>query len=511
MKWSIVVSVVVCTWAGSLLATPVELAEAIPVAQTWMARRGRLCQPVSGRTYIAQNGVNRFHVVGMSGGGFVALAANDELEPVLAFSDGANVSCEPGSPLHALLSKHVQEDRPSVVDVLSKSADSSEGLLAWSSLDGSDRVGAGAAWRVLKKASGGNVLSSGASTSSTTIGVSSLSDVRRSPLVKSSWGQSQTTGWGYNCFNFYTPYGYPCGCAATAMAQLMRYHAYPSSKVASVTKTCRINGTKYLIETFGGIYDWEDMPLDPSWTMSETKLRAIGKLTVDCGISVNMSYTSGGSGADAAKVPSALRTVFQYKQVKSGTPGLSALKKILMANLDYAKPVILAISGDSADSGHAVIADGYGYDASGNFYTHLNMGWDGTADIWYRLPKFTANGERFTVIDHAFYNIFPKSTGNIVSGRVVDTKGLPVEGAIFSFGSTTAQSNANGIFAMRTSEQSGTLKAKKNGVSSSSKSVTVSGGVSSGTQLVLELAKVETLANALDNSSLKFTTGGSAK
>lgn len=511
MKWSIVVSVVVCTWAGSLLATPVELAEAIPVAQTWMARRGRLCQPVSGRTYIAQNGVNRFHVVGMSGGGFVALAANDELEPVLAFSDGANVSCEPGSPLHALLSKHVQEDRPSVVDVLSKSADSSEGLLAWSSLDGSDRVGAGAAWRVLKKASGGNVLSSGASTSSTTIGVSSLSDVRRSPLVKSSWGQSQTTGWGYNCFNLYTPYGYPCGCAATAMAQLMRYHAYPSSKVASVTKTCRINGTKYLIETFGGIYDWEDMPLDPSWTMSETKLRAIGKLTVDCGISVNMSYTSGGSGADAAKVPSALRTVFQYKQVKSGTPGLSALKKILMANLDYAKPVILAISGDSADSGHAVIADGYGYDASGNFYTHLNMGWNGTADIWYRLPKFTANGERFTVIDHAFYNIFPKSTGNIVSGRVVDTKGLPVEGAIVSFGSTTAQSNANGIFAMRTSEQSGTLKAKKNGVSSSSKSVTVSGGVSSGTQLVLELAKVETLANALDNSSLKFTTGGSAK
>lgn len=345
MKWSIVVSVVVCTWAGSLLATPVELAEAISVAQTWMARRGRLCQPVSGRTYIAQNGVNRFHVVGMSGGGFVALAANDELEPVLAFSDGANVSCEPGSPLHALLSKHVQEDRPSVVDVLSKSADSSEGLLAWSSLDGSDRVGAGAAWRVLKKASGGNVLSSGASTSSTTIGVSSLSDVRRSPLVKSSWGQSQTTGWGYNCFNLYTPYGYPCGCAATAMAQLMRYHAYPSSKVASVTKTCRINGTKYLIETFGGIYDWEDMPLDPSWTMSETKLRAIGKLTVDCGISVNMSYTSGGSGADAAKVPSALRTVFQCKQVKSGTPGLSALKKILMANLDYAKPVILAISG----------------------------------------------------------------------------------------------------------------------------------------------------------------------
>lgn len=103
MKWSIVVSVVVCTWAGSLLATPVELAEAISVAQTWMARRGRLCQPVSGRTYIAQNGVNRFHVVGMSGGGFVALAANDELEPVLAFSDGANVSCEPGpAPCTAL-------------------------------------------------------------------------------------------------------------------------------------------------------------------------------------------------------------------------------------------------------------------------------------------------------------------------------------------------------------------------------------------------------------------------
>lgn len=76
--------------------------------------------------------------------------------------------------------------------------------------------------------------------------VSSLSDVRAGPLVKSQW--SQSTAHGKRCYNYYTPQlsdkSYAvCGCVATAMSQLMRYHKYPAASVAPVTRTCYVEAS----------------------------------------------------------------------------------------------------------------------------------------------------------------------------------------------------------------------------------------------------------------------------
>lgn len=56
-------------------------------------------------------------------------------------------------------------------------------------------------------------------------------------------------------------------------------------------------------------------------------------------------------------------------------------KKNVLPSLDAKLPVVLGIHGTptgsaTADAGHAILTDGYGY-YSGELYIHLNFGWTG--------------------------------------------------------------------------------------------------------------------------------------
>ena len=94
-------------------------------------------------------------------------------------------------------------------------------------------------------------------------------------------------------------------------------------------------------------------------------------------------------------------------------------------NLDAGYPVILGLT--APEGGHAVLADGYGYNFSTQYY-HINMGWSGSHDAWYNLPNINSNPS-FNVIDECVYNIFTSGKGEIISGRVTDEFGNPVRGA----------------------------------------------------------------------------------
>ena len=149
-------------------------------------------------------------------------------------------------------------------------------------------------------------------------GTSSVSDVRVSPLVKSTWNQSYVIKSGifsdtkYLCYNYYTPKQYHCGCVATAMAQVMRYHKWPLSYVVPKTFSCSVDGIYTNLTINGGYYDWDNMPLTPTYSSSDKARQAIGKLTYDAGVSVGMMYEKSGSGAYMSGVAPALRNTFGY-------------------------------------------------------------------------------------------------------------------------------------------------------------------------------------------------------
>jgi hypothetical protein len=258
---------------------------------------------------------------------------------------------------------------------------------------------------------------------------SSLSDVRVSPLVQSYWNQS--TERGANCYNYYTPNNYVDGCVATALAQLMRYWQYPTAGIGRVSKTVYVNGSGQTATTrggdgSGGAYNWSAMPLSPSTaTYNLAQWQMIGALCYDAGVSVNMQYASGGSGAYMYLCAGALTGVFQYANAKYvNYPGdiLTPVDSDLAAGC----PVLFGIS-SSGSSGHAIVCDGFGYD-SGTLYHHINFGWDGAYNAWYALPVL-GTPYNFNRIDTIIYNVYPSGTGEVVSGRVTTSQGAPVQGA----------------------------------------------------------------------------------
>jgi hypothetical protein len=182
-----------------------------------------------------------------------------------------------------------------------------------------------------------------------------------------------------------------------------------------------------------------------------------------------MDYARTGSGADGFAMGAALKSSFGFSNgitgANNGRDIGTGLANMINPNLDAEYPVILGILGKS---GHAVLADGYGYDTSTRvkaLYHHLNMGWSGYSDIWYNLPDI---GNYDTVVV-CIYNVFPDGTGEIVSGRVTDTAGQPMPDVAVRADLRTKRyettTNGKGIYALTQlpSASSFTIEANKSG------------------------------------------------
>ena len=431
-----------------LAAAPVSQAQALDAAYAWVNLSPRVMDErhghLAGTVTIVRDalGEPEFYAVDLAPAGYVIVAADDTVEPIIAFSTTDTFDPVPGHPLYDML----RDDLP--------------GRLSRAR---ARRAAPAARWQLLRGISGAPMVLRPQAAVYTGTGaggpsVSSVSEVRVSPLVKSKWNQQ--TSFGQPVYNYYTPPysagnpdNYLAGCVATMLSQLMRFHQWPQSGVgtASYQITVRKAGQQRALrggDGQGGPYDWADMPLVATPDMPANQQQAIGALLVDAGVASNMDYEPGGSGA--VLKASVLTNVFHYAGAAFSSGTLSNLEIAIDANLDAGLPVGLGISGGGV--GHAVVADGYGYNGK-TLYHHLNMGWSGAANAWYNLPEIVAGGYDFTVVNSALFNIDPTVKGEIVSGRITDGAGNPVAGAQVTMASgsvsITATTNAAGIYAAK--------------------------------------------------------------
>ena len=309
-----------------------------------------------------------------------------------------------------------------------------------------------------------------------------MADVRVPPILRSQWGQEDVDG--VSVFNYHTPYNLPCGCVSTAIAQVMRHHRYPVATVPSQSFLCLVEGTASKIETKGGSDYWDDMPLVPTGTISLRSRMEIGKICHDIAVASRSAFSASGTSTSLERALSPILDYFGYANAsymddydtEAGLPQ-TILRKVIPPNLDAGLPVCLSVSlfnEGHREYGHAIVADGYGYVAS-SIYVHLNMGWLGADDIWYRLPDIPAKakGYDFSAVNAILYNVMPRSKGGVLSGRVLDANGSPVADAIVtatcSSGPRTAKTNARGIYSfILPLSGSYKLAAAKDGVSSAS-------------------------------------------
>ena len=384
-----------------------------------------------------------YYVVCLEPSGFVIVAADDLVEPIVGFAPAGQFDPSNANPLGALVSNDLSARVAYAQQAAAAPADT-------------NALQAQAKWQQLAPADGGPVI--------TPKGITAVSDVRIAPLTQTTWDQQTAAGaTKAACYNYYTPpyangttANYPAGCVATAIAQFMRYYQFPSTGVGTAGFTIQSDGsplTYYLRggDAAGGPYGWSNMPLVPPANPTTVQCQAIGALVADAGATVGMQYTSSGSSSSLLSAKTALTSTFHYANAIKGWKNNleigAGLVGMINPNLDARYPVLLGIEGPGG--GHAVVADGYGYSGS-TLYHHLNLGWSGVSTAWYSLPLIDTAQYMFNLIDGCVYNAYTNGTGEIISGRVLDQIGRPVVSA-----SVTATRSGGGNYTTTTDSQIG--------------------------------------------------------
>ena len=462
IRWSATLFCCALFFSGWATARPVNQPEVLRAAENWLSLTPvPLCSPIGSKLSVPTpvtdfNGATLCYVVQAEPQGFIVMSSDDELEPILAFSAHGHWDEQQNSALLDLLRKDIPIRQANQNNIFKSRAGSAktEQLLVGTT----------------RHSKWARLLSMGQENQAAELAANEfpaqemLDDPRVDSIVPTQWGQTDAGG-GY-CYNYFTPNHDVSGCVATALAQVIRTHRYPISGIGSQLFDVTVDGVKQKLATrggdgHGGPYDWDEMPpiISAGSVIPESQRSMIGALLYDCGLSVNMDYAPGGSGSSVLLTSSALTHTFGYSSAVDFHDDYSDVHlldsdpadfhKTINACLDGGYPVLLSVFNPAY--GHAVVCDGYGYNW-GSIYYHINFGWDGGSnDLWYNLPVMTipsGAGSLFNVVNGWVYNIFPVGSGEIISGRVTDESGKPLDGVAVSNGSISATTNARGIYAL---------------------------------------------------------------
>ena len=443
----------------SARAAEITDVQAAAAVQAWMdegVSLGRKPGVVASCETISTASGARFHVVNLKEGGFAVTPSDDRIDPIIAFvPSGANLVRSDKNPLWALLSRDIAARE--------RAAGASSGTVSYNRIlpstpSPSETASSEAVFRA--QARWAKLLGKSSAADKNRLIHASVTpgapaDIVVDPFVESRWCQDVHNNYGLGnglpCYNYYTPNNYPCGCIVAASSQIMRYWQWPTAYVAAKQFPCKVDGASVTYSMMGGYYDWRNMPLVPASGVTEENCKAIGKLTYDIGVSIGMNWAPQNSVANLYALVPRLKDIFGYANSVAAvyinghySYSLDELKKVVIPNCDARAPVAMAISGDGE---HAAVIDGYGYSGD-DFYMHINFGWAGLYDAWYLPPNILD----FDTIDGFVFNIFPRSTGSILSGRVFDAVHTPIKGAAVTLhlGTkviATTTTDGNGIYA----------------------------------------------------------------
>lgn len=182
-----------------------------------------------------------------------------------------------------------------------------------------------------------------------------------------------------NPFNKYTPNNYVTGCVATAGAIVMKHHGYPAKGTGSHSYTW--NG-KTLSASFEHTYDWASMPAKYDGT-NDAAFDGVARLMADLGVAVEMKYAKSGSGAYIGDMISALQKYFGYSKLtylaSIDDVGAEAWNAKLRGEIDANRPILYSAS-DASVGGHSFIIDGYKDESFS-----VNWGWGGYCNGFYQI------------------------------------------------------------------------------------------------------------------------------
>ena len=371
-KWLVSIAVVASLFPLSdLLAGPVHLTQVQKVTQGFLEAKtaqaaqgpgagvitaqsaGRL--PAGFRELRDDDGTLLAYIADLEPRGFLALAADTDMEPVIAYSFRSSFpsGADRKNPLYRMLREDLRLRAKALVEHPELKTRQ-----------------AGAVWALYAD------------------GKASLS-----AAAFQQWppeGSTSTGGWLETAWDQGPPYNQFCpadtvdggrsyvGCAATAIAQILNYHrqcnvVFDPNDAYTMSSGMRMDGDSNL-------YDY------PSFTALNAHVQAIqaaygrsanltdvqsAALSFACGVAMGMDYSSEGSGASPFAAGDAVLRKFGFyaADMFGGLAAEACL--VLQENVINRRPAMIGKRPADGFGGHAVVCDGYNTDGE----YHFNFGW----------------------------------------------------------------------------------------------------------------------------------------
>jgi len=272
-----------------------------------------------------------------------------------------------------------------------------------------------------------------------------------------------TTKWGYGApYNNLCPQDpkasvknggrCPVGCAAVAMAQIMKYWDNIQKTKVNLARDIwyrplRGYGTNSYASNYGTlsadfgntVYQWFAMWDVVTNTSPEKEKLAVATLMYHCGISVNMEYTYNSSGCYFDCLPEPLSYTNCVKKafekywgydsagikayVKSFSDSL--WKEMIKKEIIAGRPVLYAGEDAKSGAGHAMVIDGL--NKAGMF--HFNYGLYGDNDGWYLpslIPLPVSATETWNMISNAMIMTGIQPDHTVCTGEIAKDSQLKI-------------------------------------------------------------------------------------
>ncbi len=235
------------------------------------------------------------------------------------------------------------------------------------------------------------------------------------------WSQENPYNWFCPTIAPYESSKSLTGCVATAISMVMRYHQWPpcgNGTLPDYTMDYYADPNSFSIidipmqgHALGHEYKWSIMPMEDFYserikTPTEGQ-KQVAWLMYDCGIMMQASYSTEGTGAYSFRIGERMAQYMYYKSssryvVKSGYT-TEAWINLIKEQIDKGLPVLYGA--DSEAGGHQFVV--HGYDADGNLY--VNWGWGGDCNGYFDVDYFYP----YKDIDWTLYGYTPEEAKQI--------------------------------------------------------------------------------------------------
>ncbi|MBP5574037.1 MAG: C10 family peptidase [Bacteroidales bacterium] len=350
---------------GCLFAGPVDLATAQKVgvgfAQT------ALSQSAKADALQLVSATDHYYVFNVGTNGFVLVSADDRFRPIVGYSDEGCFPTENASPEMMYYLDNLSQGR----QMLSRAVASADPQVVgeWEALLRGERL------------------------------PSRNGNRAKFYLLTTKWNQNAP-------YNKFCPGNSYAGCVATAMSQVMNYWKYPTHGWGHHSYY-HYQWGELAVDFSSSVYDFDKMPNGIAADSDPEYIDAIAKFMYDCGVAVDMDYSTDGSGAYSQDVPDAVLKYFGYTNrcriYSRDAFDLAEFHQILKDQFDLGWPCYYSGSDTEGQGGHAFVCDGY----DENDLFHFNWGWSGSGNGFFAIDELNVSGYMFNSGQAVITNFVP--------------------------------------------------------------------------------------------------------